>query len=60
MNSGNIAVVVLLLIVVVLAGLVYLYGYPLLIGVAVFASFAAIALIVVLSVGDFGKKPSRS
>lgn len=60
MNSGNIAVVVLLVIVLVIAGLVYMYGYPLLISVAVFASFAAIALIVVLSLGDFRKKPSRS
>ncbi|RBP08166.1 hypothetical protein DFR50_12611 [Roseiarcus fermentans] len=60
MDSGNIAVVVLLVVVVVLAALVFMFGYPLLIWVAVLAAFAALALIVYISLGDFGKKPSHS
>jgi hypothetical protein len=59
MDSGNRAILVLLAVVVVLAGLVYLFGYPLLIWVAVLSAFAAIAFIVVLSAGDF-EKPSRA
>ena len=58
-SAGNRAIVALLAIVVVLAGLVYLFGYPLLITVAVIATFAAIVFIVVLSAGDMGEKPSR-
>ncbi len=48
-SSGNRAIVALLAIVVVLAGLVYLFGYPLLITVAVIAALASLVFIVVLS-----------
>jgi hypothetical protein len=58
-SSGNRAIVALLAIVVVLAGLVYLFGYPLLITVAVIAALASLAFIVVLSAGDMLEKPSR-
>ncbi len=58
-SPGNRATVALLAIVVVLAGLVYLFGYPLLITVAVVAAFAALVFIVVLSAGDMADKPPR-
>jgi hypothetical protein len=58
-SNGNRAIAALLAIVVVLAGLVYLFGYPMLITVAVIATFAALILIVVLSAGDMGEKPPR-
>ena len=57
--SGNRAIVALLAIVVVLAGLVYLFGYPLLITVAVIAALASLVFIVVLSAGELLEKPSR-
>ncbi len=59
-SSGNRAILVLLAAVVVLAGLVTVFGYPLLISLAVLASFAALGFLVVLSLGDFGGKPSRA
>ena len=55
---GNRSIAVLLVAIVVLAALVYFFGYPLLISVAVLATFAAIAFIVVLSAGDMGEKRS--
>ena len=58
-SSGNRAILALLAAVVVLAGLVYLFGYPLLISAAVIAAFAALAFIVVLSAGDMMEKPSK-
>ena len=58
-SPGNRAIVALLAIVVVLAGLVYLFGYPLLISVAVLGAFVALVFIVALSAGDLGEKPSR-
>ena len=58
-TSGVRAILVILFVVVVLANLVALFGYPMLIGTAVIAAFAALALIVVLSAGDMMDKPAR-
>jgi hypothetical protein len=58
-SSGNRAVAVLLAAVVLPAGLVFLFGYPFLISVAVIAAFAALAFIVVLSAGDMLDKLSQ-
>lgn len=59
MDPANRVILVLLAVVVVLAGLVFLFGYPLLIWVAVLASFAAIGLLVYISAGDFGQQPEK-
>jgi hypothetical protein len=55
-SSGNREIVAILIAVVVLAVLVYLFGLPLLIWVAVIASFAALALLVWMSAGDLFQK----
>ena len=57
MDSGNRAIVMILAAVVVLAALVWLFGYPLLVWLAVLSAFSALALIVVLA-ADLGAKPS--
>jgi energy-converting hydrogenase Eha subunit E len=46
------------LVAVVLVALIYQFGYPLLITLAVFAAFAAIALIVGLTALDLKSKPA--
>ncbi len=56
---GNRAIAVILVAVVVLAALVYFYGYPLLISAAILATFAALGVIVLLSTGDMGGKHSN-
>lgn len=44
-----------------LIALIYLFGYPLLITLAVFAAFAGLTMIVVLTAIDaFGRTPKRS
>lgn len=58
-DSGNRAIAVILAAVVVVAALVWLFGYPLLIWVAVLSAFAALGFIVYISLGDMGAKPSR-
>ena len=60
MDSPDARVILSLLgAVVVVAALVYLFGYPALIWIAVLSSFAALALIVVLSAGDLGDRSAR-
>ena len=56
-SSGNRAIAVILLVVVVLAALVYLFGLSLLIWVSVIAAFAALIFMVLLSAGDLFEKP---
>ena len=58
-SSGNRAIVFILAAALVLAALVAVFGYPVLITVAVIAAFAALASIVVLSAGDKTDKPAR-
>ncbi len=57
MNSGNLAIVVILVALVVAAALVYLFGLPFLIWASIIATFAVLVLLVYLSAGDMFEKP---
>jgi fatty acid desaturase len=59
MDSGNRAIVVILAAVVVLAALVWLFGYPLLVWLAVLSAFSALAFIVFMA-ADLGAKPKEA
>ena len=58
-SSGNRAVFILLAAMIVCAAFVALFGYPMLISIALVAAFATLIGIVTLSAGDGPEKPVR-